>query len=97
MNYRNVYRVMSVKNAYIVLMEIYNGCKTDDFRSFQDLRESIRMNKSTLRRITNRLSSCGLIRSIKDNRMFDGRKKVFVITDKELVEKMSDLTQYIAQ
>lgn len=97
MNYRNVYRALSIKNAYLVLKDIYDGCLVCEYRSFDTLKNNLRINKATLRRITNRLSNCGLINSIKDSSITDGRKRVYVITDSELMEKISELTQYIAR
>lgn len=96
MNYRNVYRALSVKNAYIVMAEIYEGCQINDFRSFEDILKRLKMNKATLRRITNRLSRSGVINSVKDENNPDKRKRVYVIADKELIEKLINLTQYIA-
>lgn len=97
MNYRNIYRVLSVKNAYFVLKEIYEGCKIDSFKSFEEIRKTVKMGKPTLRRITNRLSACGLIESRKDTSTKDGRKRVFVVTDIELIEKLIEITEYIAR
>lgn len=97
MNYRNVFRALSVKNAYSVLREIYEGCLVNDYRSFEDLKECLKMNKSTLRRITNRLSACGIIESVRDNTIKDGRKRAFIISDQELIEKISDIIEYMTR
>lgn len=97
MNYRNVYRALSVKNTYLILREIYEGCLVNDFRSFDYLKTCFKMNQSTLRRITNRLSACGLIESKKTSTSEDKRKRVYVICDQQLIEKISDVTEYIAR
>ena len=97
MNYRNVYRALSIRDAFIVLKEIHDGCLVCEYRSFDYLKDNLKINKATLRRITNRLSNCGLINSVKDSSIGDGRKRVYVVTDTELVEKLSDVTQYIAR
>ena len=97
MNYRNVYRALSVKNAYLVLKEVSRGVAENNPRSFDDLKEKLKMNKFSLRRITNRLSACDLIVAMKSTNLSDGRKRVFVITDKFLLDKIFELTDYIAR
>ena len=97
MNYRNVYRVLSIKDAFSVLWEIYNGCMTEEYKTFENIRESLKMNKNTLRRITNRLSRSGLIQSSKSTSYHDKRKRVFVIIDSELFKKISELTEYMTR
>ena len=76
-------------------MEIYNGCLIQDFKSFEALRENRRMDKNTLRRITNRLSSCGLIKSLRDTRIPDGRKRVYVVVDLGVAEAIRNLTNVL--
>lgn len=97
MNYRNVLRALSVKHSYMVLREIHQGCINANFMSFDDLRKKLNINKSTLRRITNRLSACGLIKSIKNDLQNDGRKRVFVPTDIHLVSILSDVIEYMSR
>lgn len=95
MNYRNVYRALSVKNAYAVLKEVYQGVVENNPRSFDDLKEKLKMNKFSLRRITNRLSSCDLITAMKSTYLSDGRKRVFIISDKFLLDKIFEITDYM--
>lgn len=95
MNFRNIYRVLSVKNALNIYMEIYHGCLIEEYKSFKDLIKENRININSLRKITNRLSSSGLIKSIKDNKEIDKRKKVFVVTDSEIAESIKNLTNLI--
>ena len=95
MNYRNIYRALSVKNALNIYMEIYNGCLTEEYKSFENLRQSFKIGKDSLRRITNRLSSCGLIKSLKDTHIGDGRKRIYVVVDLEITENIKNLTNLI--
>ena len=97
MNYRNVYRALSVKNAYLVLREVYKGVLENNPRSFDDLQKNLKLNKSTLRRITNRLSASRLIFSSKYEYMNDKRKRVYVIWDSFLIESISKITDYMSQ
>lgn len=97
MNYRNVYRALSVKNAYAVLREVYQGVLENKPRSFEDLKEKMKMNKSTLRRITNRLSASRLIVSAKDVNLTDKRQRVYLIWDEYLIKKLSEITDYMSQ
>ena len=92
MNYRNVYRALSMKNSINILMDVYEGCKTEEYKTFADLKKPYKMSEFTLRRITNRLSSCGLIKSIKANRE-DGRARVYVVENADLCESIKYLTQ----
>lgn len=96
MNYRNVYRIMSVKNAHEVLIEIYKGNLSKNYRSFNDIQETLKMNKSSLRRITNRLSSCGLIKSVKNIQTEDKRKRVYILSDISIVEEILRLTEELS-
>lgn len=92
MNYRNVYRALSMKNGVNVLMDIYAGCKIEEYKTFSDLKKTYKISEFSLRRITNRLSSCGLIKSIKANRE-DGRARVYVVENADLCESIKCLTQ----
>lgn len=92
MNYRNVYRVLSVKNSINVLMDIYEGCITEEYKTFADLKGLYNMSEFSLRRITNRLSSCGLIKSIKHGGR-DGRERAYVVCDPKICESIRILTQ----
>lgn len=97
MNYRNVYRALSVKNAFAVLKEVYQGVLENNPRSFDDIQKNLKINKSTLRRITNRLSSSRLIISAKYEYLTDKRKRVYVIWDSFLIEMISKITQHMSQ
>lgn len=97
MNYRNVYRALSVKNAFAVLKEVYQGVLENNPRSFNDLQKTLNMNKSTLRRITNRLSASRLIVSAKYEYLSDQRERVYVILDSYLIESLSKITEHMSQ
>lgn len=92
MNYRNVYRALSMKNGVNVLMDIYAGCKIEEYRTFSDLKKTYKMSEFSLRRITNRLSSCGLIKSVKGKNE-DGRTRVYVVVNAGVCESIKYLTQ----
>ena len=92
MNYRNVYRALSMKNSINILMDVYEGCKTEDYKTFAELKKPYKMSEFTLRRITNRLSSCGLIKSVKGKNE-DGRTRVYVVVNADLCELINSLTQ----
>lgn len=92
MNYRNVYRALSMKNSINILMDVYEGCKTEDYKTFADLKKPYKMSEFTLRRITNRLSSCGLIKSVKGKNE-DGRTRVYVVVNADLCESINSITQ----
>ena len=62
-NYRNILRAASVKYAYEVLKEIDNSGSS----TFKELMNKTQLSEYTLRRITNRLSRVGIIKSIKGN------------------------------
>lgn len=94
-NYRNVYRVLSIKNAINVLFEIQEGCKVEEYREFDYLCKFFNLDKFTMRRITNNLSSCGLIESRKNPNITDKRKRCYVVTDMELCDKIKELTSSI--
>lgn len=92
MNYRNVYRALSMKNSLNILMDVYEGCKTENYKTFADLKKPYKMSEFALRRITNRLSSCGLIKSVKGKKE-DGRTRVYVVVNVDLCELIKCLTQ----
>ena len=92
MNYRNVYRALSMKNSINILMDIYEGCKTENYKTFADLKKPYKISEYALRRITNRLSSCGLIKSVKGKNK-DGRTRVYVVVNADLCELIKCLTQ----
>ena len=96
MNYRNVYRVLSIKNSINVLLDIYEGCKTEEYKAFSDLRNSYKMSEFSLRRITNRLSACGLIKSVKAKGR-DGRVRVYIVSNPDLCESIKNITQQIME
>ena len=92
MNCRNVYRALSMKNSINILMDVYEGCKTENYKTFADLKKPYKMSEFALRRITNRLSSCGLIKSVKGKKE-DGRTRVYVVVNVDLCELIKRLTQ----
>lgn len=94
MKYREIMRVMSVKHASDVLFEINNSCKIEEYLSFKELVGRLKLNKNTLRRITNRLSRARLIKSVKANTA-DKRERVYVVCDAKLTEMLLDLLAYL--
>lgn len=99
-NYRAIYRALSMKNALNVLTLVYNGNVVKNYMTFGDLKQMLKSDEYTLRRITNSLSRVGLIKSIKKGKMTDeadGRKRVYVIDDLFLYKKIMELTDYIME
>lgn len=94
MNYRNVYRALAIKDAINVLFNIYEGCKTEEYLTFEDIVKKLNKPHGNIRRITNRLSSCGLIRSVKANTQ-DRRKRIYVISSVAVCDLIKELTQEI--
>lgn len=86
MKYKKVFSALAEKGALEVYMYIYYCCTTKNYASFEDIRKEEKMNKSTLRRITNRLSRCKLIKSIHPDNEPDGRRRVYVVESPELAE-----------
>lgn len=91
MKTRDVFRVLSIKHAEDVLWDIDALCKKEEYPSFVELSERLNLNKETLRRITNRLSRVGLIKSVKSV----GRQRVYVICDSELNECLFSVGAYL--
>lgn len=88
-NYRNILRAISMKYAYEVLNEINNL----GGRTFKELTATMKLSAYTLRRITNRLSRVGIIKSIKGNSE-DKRERVFVIEDQMLLKHINEFVRY---
>ena len=86
MKYKKVFSALAEKNALEVYMYIYYRCTTGDFASFEEISKEQKMNKSNLRRITNRLSRCKLIKSIRPIKEPDGRRRVYIVESPELAE-----------
>lgn len=92
MNYRSVYRVLSTKDAISVLFDIYEGCKIEQYLTFSELRKKYKKSEASLRRLTNRLSRSGLIKSVKSNQVTDKRARVFIVTDAKMCDEIKILT-----
>lgn len=92
MNYRSVYRVLSTKNAIDVLFDIYEGCKVEQYLTFSQLRERYKKSEASLRRLTNRLSRSGLIKSVKSTQSKDKRTRIFIITDAKICDMINAFT-----
>lgn len=90
-SYKKVFGALSSKGVIDVFMQIYLGCKTEEYKSFQEIKDSLKINKNTLRRITNRLSRCGLISSAQPIESKDKRKRVYIVED----SKLADLIEQI--
>ena len=91
-NYRNILRAASVKYAYEVLKEIDNSGSS----TFKELMNKTQLSEYTLRRITNRLSRVGIIKSIKGNSE-DRRERLFVIVDSPIIKRVVDFIFYIEE
>lgn len=91
-NYRNILRAASVKYAYEVLREIDNSGSS----TFKELMNKTQLSEYTLRRITNRLSRVGIIKSIKGNSE-DKRERLFVIVDSPIIKRVVDFIFYIEE
>lgn len=92
MNYRSVYRVLATKNAIDVLFDIYEGCKVEQYLTFSQLRERYKKSEPSLRRLTNRLSRSGLIKSVKSTQSKDKRTRIFIITDAKICDMINAFT-----
>lgn len=90
-NYKKIFNTLASKGAIEVFLQIYSGCKTEEYPSFEEIRKSLRMSKFTLRRITNRLSRGGLICSGKHKDSSDGRKRVYMIENAELANLLEQI------
>lgn len=91
-NYRNILRAASVKYAYEVLKEIDNSGSS----TFKELMNKTQLSEYTLRRITNRLSRVGIIKSIKGNSE-DRRERLFVIVDSPIIKRVVDFIFYFEE
>ena len=91
MKYNLVFSALSVKKALDVYLEIWNGCKTEEYCSFEEIRKSLHLGESTCRRITNRLARVGLITSLIDSRKTDRRKRVYVVSSAYFANTLDDL------
>lgn len=81
MKYDLIFQALSIRHALEVYLEIWQGCKTEEYRSFEEIREAINIKKESCRRITNRLSRLKLIKSIKNPNSEDKRKRIYIITN----------------
>lgn len=91
MKYNLIFSALSIRKALDVYLEIWQGCKTEEYRSFEDIRKELRIGKSSLRRITNRLSRVGLINSLQDPTSEDGRKRVYCVANAYFANTLEDL------
>lgn len=91
-NYRNILRAASVKYAYEVLKEIDNSGSS----TFKELMNKTQLSEYTLRRITNRFSRVGIIKSIKGNSE-DKRERLFVIVDSPIIKRVIDFIFYFEE
>ena len=90
-NYKKVFSALASKGVIDVYMQIYYGCKTEEYQSFENIRKELRMSKDTLRKLTNRLSRCGLISSAQPYETDDKRKRVYVVDNPELAELVNQI------
>ena len=91
--YKNIFKALSSKGATEVYMHIYHKCKTQEYPSFDEIRNELRINQNTLRRITNLLSRYGLIHSAQPEGE-DGRRRVYLVSSPALammIESMCEI------
>lgn len=88
-NYRNILRAISMKYAYEVLNEINNL----GGRTFKELASTMKLSAYTLRRITNRLSRVGIIKSVQRDSN-DKRERIFIIEDQMLLKQINEFVSY---
>jgi DNA-binding MarR family transcriptional regulator len=93
--YRNIYRVLATKDAISILNDIYEGCKTEQYLTFSEIKKIYGKSIPSLRRLTNKLSRSGLIKSVKSQNGKDGRTRVFVVTNPDLCDKILEITESI--
>jgi DNA-binding MarR family transcriptional regulator len=94
-NYRNIYRVLATKDAVSILADIYEGCKKEQYLTFSEIHKIYRKSIPALRRLTNKLSRSGLIKSVKSQTGEDGRTRVFIVTNPDLCDKILEITESI--
>lgn len=91
MKYNLIFSALAVKKALDVYMSVWQGCKTEEYCSFEDIRKELRIGKSSLRRITNRLSRVGLINNLKDPQSEDKRKRVYCVSSAYFANTLEEL------
>lgn len=87
---QKIFKSLSMKGALDVYMLIYAGCKTEYYLDFQGLIKKTKIKYNALRRITNNLSRAHLIKSI---RYGAGRGRLYIVSDKDMAEKIYDFMQ----
>ena len=85
-----VFRAFGMDKAIDVFLLIYEGCRIEDYVSFNQIREKLKMSEYKLRIITNRMSRIGLIKSIRDTRYQDKRKRYYIVKEAHFAEKFCD-------
>lgn len=95
MKANKVFKAISMKHSIDVLAEIDYLSERCDYPTFKELVINTKLNKNTLRRITNRLSNVGLIKSTKCEDCTDKRERVFVVCDHTLNERLIKTWNYI--
>lgn len=84
-SYKKIFTALSAKGVIDVYMYIYYRGTTEEYPSFEEIRQELKMAKGTLRRITNRLSRCDMIQSVQPEGE-DGRRRVYIVENPELAE-----------
>lgn len=84
--YKKIFSALSAQRAIDVYMFIYQKCSTEEYAKFEDICEELKINKNTLRRITNLLSRNNMIYSAKPFGERDGRKRVYLVEDPKLAD-----------
>lgn len=91
MKYDLIFQALSIRHALEVYLEIWQGCKVEEYRSFEDILKEVKIKKSAGRRITNRLSRLDLIASLKDPNSKDKRKRIYIIKNAYIANTLENL------
>lgn len=95
MKCKSVFKALALNKAIDVYLYIFQGCQTEEYKSFESIGKDLKIGKYRLRYITNVFSHLGLIKSIRDTRYEDKRKKVYVVCDVEFANKVLDFLQFL--
>lgn len=85
-----VFRAFGMDKAIDVYLLIYDGCKIEDYVSFKQIKDKLRISEYKLRLITNRMSRIGLIKSVRDTRYQDKRKRYYVVKNAHFADKFCE-------
>ena len=84
--YKKIFSSLSATRAMDVYMCIYLHGKKEEYPMFEEIAKELKMNKNTLRKLTNLLSRNKMIYSAQPNKEADKRKRVYLVEDNRLAE-----------